>query len=75
MTYKDVINQKKADFDKIFDFFKSDIATIRTGRANPAMVEDIEVDYYNQKYRIKEILRVSPSPWKMHRSAISFQPV
>jgi len=59
----DVINQKKADFDKILIFFKSDIITIRTGRANPAMVEDIEVDYYNQKYRIKELASINtPEP-------------
>lgn len=57
------MNQKKSDFDKIFDFFKSDIATIRTGRANPAMVEDIEVDYYDQKYKIKELASINtPEP-------------
>lgn len=63
MAVKDILNQKKADFEKVLYFYKSDIATIRTGRANPSMVEDIEVDYYNQKFRIKELASINtPEP-------------
>ncbi len=63
MNAKDTINQKKPEFDKILEFYKSDIASIRTGRANPALVEDIEVDYYNQKFRVKELASISaPEP-------------
>jgi ribosome recycling factor len=63
MSYKDIINQKRPEFDKNIDFYKMDIASIRTGRANPAMVEDIEVDYYNQKYKIKELASINtPEP-------------
>lgn len=60
---KDLINQKKIEFQKILDFYKNDIATIRTGRASPALVENIEVDYYNQKYHIKELASINtPEP-------------
>lgn len=63
MGYKEILNQKKPEFDKILDFYRSDIATIRTGRANPAMVEDIEVNYYDQKYRVKELASINtPEP-------------
>lgn len=63
MNAKDTINQKKPEFDKILEFYKSDIASISTGRANPALVEDIEVDYYNQKFRVKELASISaPEP-------------
>ena len=63
MTAKDLINQRKPQFDKILDFYKSDIATIRTGRATPALVENIQVDYYDQKYRVKELASISaPEP-------------
>jgi ribosome recycling factor len=63
MAVKDFLNQKRVDFDKVLGFYKNDIATIRTGRANPAMVEDIEVDYYNQKFRIKELASINiPEP-------------
>lgn len=63
MNAKDIINQKKPEFDKILEFYKSDIASIRTGRANPSLVENIEVDYYNQKFHIKELASISaPEP-------------
>lgn len=63
MVGKDLINQKKPEFDKVLDFYKSEIASIRTGRATPALAEDIEVDYYDQKFRIKELASISaPEP-------------
>jgi len=63
MAVKEVINQKKPEFEKILEFYKADIASIRTGRANPSMVEDIEVDYYGQKFRIKELASINtPEP-------------
>ncbi len=37
---------KQADFDSILDFFKRDIAALRTGRANPAALDGIQVEAY-----------------------------
>lgn len=63
MTTKDLLNQKKTSFDGVLDFYKNDIASIRTGRATPAIVEDILVDAYGQKMRIKELASiVAPEP-------------
>ena len=63
MTPKDLINQKKPGFDAVFDFYKTDITTIRTGRATPAIVEDIVVDAYGQKMHIKELATITaPEP-------------
>ena len=63
MTVKDLINQKKSGFDAVLNFYKSDIATIRTGRATPALVEDIAVDAYGQKMSIKELATITaPEP-------------
>ncbi len=63
MTAKDLINQRKSDFERAFDFYKNDIASIRTGRATPSLVENIEVDYYDQKLRVKELASISaPEP-------------
>jgi len=63
MTTKDLINQKKGNFDGVLEFYKNDIATIRTGRATPATVEDIVVDAYGQKMHIKELASiVAPEP-------------
>lgn len=63
MTTKELLNQKITDFEKIFNFYKSDITSIRTGRATPALVEDIIVDIYGQKMRVKELASMSvPEP-------------
>ncbi len=63
MTTKDLINQKKPSFDGILDFYKNDIATIRTGRATPSLVEDIVVEAYGQRMHIQELATItSPEP-------------
>ncbi|MDP2709002.1 MAG: ribosome recycling factor [bacterium] len=43
------IQTKQADFIKAIDFFKKDISSIRTGRANPAMLDGIFVEAYGTK--------------------------
>jgi len=48
--------------DKVVDVFVNDIASIRTGRANPALIEDVEVEVYEgQKMRIKELGSITAS--------------
>jgi len=56
--YKDLINQRKGDFEGAFQHAQNEVATIRTGRANPAMVENIQVDYMESKLRIKELASI-----------------
>lgn len=61
--YKDLIAQRKKDFDAAVERVKSEIATIRTGRAHSSMVEDIQVDYMGSKFRIKELATINtPEP-------------
>ena len=43
--------------------FKKDIATLRTGRANPAMLDLIRIDVYGQKMPINQLASVTiPEP-------------
>jgi ribosome recycling factor len=37
------------DFEKAIEFFVNDISNLRTGRANPVMLEGIQVDAYGAK--------------------------
>jgi ribosome recycling factor len=61
--YKDLISQRKKDFDAAFEFAKKEAATIRTGRANPSMVEDIPVEYVGTRLRMKELATITtPEP-------------
>lgn len=61
LMYKELITQRKKDFDGVFEFAKNEAASIRTGRANPSLVEDIPVEYLGSKLRIKEVASISTS--------------
>lgn len=61
--YKDLINQRKKDFDAVFEFARNEAAGIRTGRASSSLVEDIQVDYMGSRLRIKELATINiPEP-------------
>ena len=49
MSYQELIKQRKGDFDAIFEHVKNEVASIRTGRANSAMVEDIRAEYMGSR--------------------------
>lgn len=76
--YKELISQKKKDFDAVVEWAKNEIAGIRTGRARSSMVEDLIVDYMGSRLRIKELAAISTpeprvifiQPWD--KGAISF---
>jgi len=53
------INLYKEDFNKILDFFKDELAGLRTGRANAAMVEGIMVDAYGSKMPLKGVASIN----------------
>lgn len=61
--YKELISQRKKDFDAAFEFARTEAAGIRTGRAHSSLVEDIQVDYLGSKLRIKELATITvPEP-------------
>ena len=45
--------------DKSLDSVQRNFATVRTGRANPAMLDRIDVDYYGTSTPLKQIAGVS----------------
>lgn len=49
-------NQIRQRMDKVVDIFGQDAGTIRTGRANPGLIENISVAVYGgQQMRLKEL--------------------
>jgi ribosome recycling factor len=48
----------KKSFDHVLDVFVKDIASLRTGRATPALVEDLEADYYGTRTPIKHMAAI-----------------
>ncbi len=57
MTYDFSKFKKKAGETE--DWFKLEISRLRTGRASPALIEDIKVDYYGAKTPLKGIAAIS----------------
>ena len=53
------IQVKQADFVKAVDFFKKDITSLRTGRANPAMLDGLYVDAYGVKTALAGLASIS----------------
>ena len=48
---------------KAFDVFNSDLGSLRTGRANIAMLDIIKVDVYGQKMSVNQLATIStPEP-------------
>ncbi|MFH1947509.1 MAG: ribosome recycling factor [Candidatus Magasanikbacteria bacterium] len=54
-----LIDERKGEFGKAIEHFKNDIISLRTGRATPALVEDIIVDAYGGKQPIKAVASIS----------------
>lgn len=60
---QDILKESKTEFDKILGWFRGEISSLRTGRATPALVEDVEVEYYGTRTGLKHIASLSaPDP-------------
>lgn len=59
MTYQEIVNKIKPECEKAVIFFNSEMGKIRTGRATPALVEDIVVDCFGQKFPLKQLAAIS----------------
>ncbi len=63
VNYKEVINKIKPEMDKVISFLEKEMAKIRTSRANPALVEDVMVDCFGQRFPLKQLAAISfPEP-------------
>ena len=63
MSSDEVLKNCDSKMKKAFDIFKSDLASLRTGRANVSMLDIIKVDVYGQKMPINQLATIStPDP-------------
>lgn len=56
-----IIDTHKPEFVKIIDHLKTELSSIRTGRAHPSLVENILVDAYGVKTPIRGLATVTVS--------------
>ena len=59
----EIFKDMKERMDKAVQHYKSELVTIRTGRANPGMLDSIKVDYYGVMSPLNNLAHVSvPEP-------------
>jgi len=59
MPYKEIIDKIRPEFDKAFKFLEQEMAKVRTSRASPALIEDIEVNCFGSKFALKQLGAIS----------------
>jgi len=55
---KALIEEKRGDFENAIEHFLNESSKIRTGRAQPGLVENLMVDYYGTKTPLKQIANI-----------------
>ena len=59
MTIADIKNTAETKMAKSIDALKSDLQKIRTGRAHPGILDQVNVDYYGAMVPISQVANVS----------------
>lgn len=61
--YKDLVTKSEETMKKSINFLKEDLATIRAGKANPKLVDKIQVSYYGSMTPLNQVANISvPEP-------------
>lgn len=59
MTIADIKKTMETKMDQSIEALKSNLSKIRTGRANPALLDSVQVDYYGSMMPISQVANVS----------------
>ena len=60
---QDIIKESEGRMLKAIDALKKNFAAVRTGRANPALLDHVQVEYYGAKVPLKQLASISvPEP-------------
>ena len=59
MTLEDALEEAELKMMKSEEVIKNEFASIRTGKASPALVENVMVDYYGTKTRLRDLAGIS----------------
>ena len=63
MSFKELIDKVKPEFEKAFSFLQKEMDKVRTSRANPSMVEDIQVTCFGSTFSLNQLASISsPEP-------------
>ncbi len=59
MTAEEIITAKTEQFENVFDRLYGELAKIRTGRANTALIDNLMVDYYGTLTPLKQAANIT----------------
>ena len=59
--FDELMVENKAKFQKVLDRLKEDFHGIRTGRANPSLLENLMVDAYGNKMPLQQLASITVS--------------
>lgn len=59
-----ILQQHQEDFKKVMDHFKFELGSVRTGRANPALLSTVQVESYGSKMALEHVASVTVSDAK-----------
>ena len=63
MSSEEILFEAEESMEKAVDHLRMELRGIRTGRANPGLVENIRVDYYGSPTPLKQIANIGvPEP-------------
>ncbi|MBU3934731.1 ribosome recycling factor [Patescibacteria group bacterium] len=57
--YKEIIEEIKPELEKAIQFFEGELQKLRTSRASPSLVEDIEVNCFGSKFPLQQLGAIS----------------
>jgi ribosome recycling factor len=59
-----IISSQKENFEKVIEHFQHELASVRTGRANPALLSTVMVDSYGTKVPLQQVANITVSDAK-----------
>lgn len=59
MSAEEVLFEAEADMEKAVEFMMHEFAAIRTGKASPALVENIDVTTYGSSMKLKQLALIT----------------
>jgi ribosome recycling factor len=61
ISYQEIIKKIKPKYEEIIDFLRKELQSIRTSRISSSLIENVEVEYFGQKFRLKQLAAISIS--------------
>src|SRR6187402_2333711 len=63
MDPDEILLETEAAMEKAFEYMTHEFASVRTGKASPALVENIDVEAYGTQMKMKQVAVIStPEP-------------